>query len=90
MNPITTSLSSKYQVTIPAEIRAELGIDTPDYDIVWLKIPSGEFVLKPRKKLAEGEDPFLRSYGLLAGLSNGNWVDEFIAEKRAEALRENL
>ena len=90
MNPIITSLSSKYQVTIPAEIRAELGIDTPDYDIVWLKIPSGEFALKPRRKLAEGENPFLRNYGILAKYGNGHEVDDFIKEKRAETLKENL
>jgi bifunctional DNA-binding transcriptional regulator/antitoxin component of YhaV-PrlF toxin-antitoxin module len=90
MKKIETAMSSKYQVTIPAEVRAEMGIESPNYDIIWIKIPSGEFVLKPRKKLAKGENPFMRAFGMLAGLGEGDWVDEFIREKREEALRENL
>lgn len=89
MLKIETALSSKYQVTIPAEIRAELGIDSPDYSIVWLKVSNGDIVLKPRKKLAKGENPFLRAFGMLEKYGDGNWVDEYIAEKRAEALKEN-
>lgn len=86
-----TSMSSKYQVTIPAEIRKEMGIDGPDYDIVWIKVPSGKFTINPLKKLAEGENPFYRLYGILENKGGkGDWVDEFIKEKRAEALKENL
>ncbi len=89
MTMYETSMSSKYQVTIPQEVREGLGIDSPDYDIIWIKIPSGDVVLKPRKKLAKGEDPFMRTYGMFAEYGNGSWVDEYIAEKRAEALKEN-
>ena len=82
-------MSSKYQVTIPTEVRAEMGIDSPNYDIVWIKIPSGQFVLKPRRKLGKDENPFLRTFGILADSGNGHEVEDWIKEKRAEALKEN-
>ena len=85
-----SSMSSKYQVTIPADERAELHIDSPDYDIVWIKIPSGDFLIKPRKKLEKDENPFLRVFGMFEGVGGGTVVDEFINEKKEEALRENL
>lgn len=91
MPQIETSMSSKYQVTIPFEIREEIGIDSPDYDIVWIKMPSGHYILKPKKKLGKAENPFLRLYGILAHDDDKtDWVDEFIQEKRIEALKENL
>lgn len=83
-------MSSKYQVTIPADVRAALKIDSPNYDIVWIKIPSGDFVVKPRKKLGKDENPMMRLCGMFAGVGDGHVVDDFIKEKRAEALRENL
>lgn len=89
MKKIETALSSKYQVTIPVEIRAEMGIDSPDYNIVWLKIHNGDIVLKPLKKLAKGENPFMRAFGMLEKYGNGHEVEDYIAEKRAEALKEN-
>lgn len=90
MKHLETSLSSKYQVTIPSEVRQDLGIESPDYDIVWIKIPSGEYVLKPMKKLGKDENPFLRVFGLLEEYGNGHEVDDFLKEKREEALKENL
>jgi bifunctional DNA-binding transcriptional regulator/antitoxin component of YhaV-PrlF toxin-antitoxin module len=89
MKQIETALSSKYQVTIPTEIRAELGIDSPNYNIVWLKIPNGLFAIQPVKKLAKGENPFMRMFGILEKYGNGHEVEDFIAEKRAEALKDN-
>jgi len=85
-----TSMSSKYQITIPAEVRAGMGIDSANYDIVWMKIPSGEFAIIPKKKLGKDENPMMRMSGMFAKYGNGHEVDDFIKEKRAEALRENL
>lgn len=85
-----SSMSSKYQVTIPLEVREGLGIKSPDYDIVWMKIPSGEFSIVPKKKVAKGENPMMRMSGMFAKYGNSHEVDDFIKEKRAEALRENL
>lgn len=84
-----SSLSSKYQVTIPQEVRDGLGITSPDYDIVWIKTPAG-VTIHPRKKLGKDENPFDRLYGILKDKGNGHEVEDFIKEKRAEALRENL
>ncbi len=85
-----SSMSSKYQVTIPLEVREGLGIKSPDYDIVWMKTLEGGVTVYPRKKLQKGENPFFRMYGVLAEYGNGHEVDDFIKEKRAEALKENL
>lgn len=91
MVKIVSPLSSKYQITLPAKIREELGINSPKYDIIWIKIPTGDYILRPVKKLEKDENPFLRVFGLLEGYGgDGNWVDEFIKEKREEALKENL
>lgn len=90
MNVFTSPLSSKNQVTVPTEVREALKIDSPDYEIVWIKISNGDILVHAQKKLAEGENPFLRICGYFGDTGKTDIVGEYLEEKKAEAKRENL
>jgi antitoxin PrlF len=46
------SVTKKYQVTIPKEVREDLGIHSGD-KVVFIKNPQGNWVIMSGKKLAE-------------------------------------
>jgi len=75
-----TTVSSKGQIVLPAELRKKHGIKTGDeLDVVEL---SGSIYLVP---VAEG-DPLDRLQGLLPG--DGYSTEQFLAQRRADEERE--
>jgi AbrB family looped-hinge helix DNA binding protein len=80
------SVNEQGRVTIPAQLRRELGI-TPGSRLV-ASVEDGRLVLEDRRHLLSRiQDEIARS-SAAAGIS-GSAADELIAERRAEAEREN-
>ena len=72
------------RVVLPSDIRAALGLEPGDRMLLSTE-PDGSLRLRPYRAVAK------RGLGLLADLAprGGSMVDELIAERRAEARRED-
>ena len=79
-----TTVDKHGRIVIPAEIRAELGLE-PGEEVSLLVVNGRLQIRNVGRAIEEQVGIGLRMHPELAGLSI---VDEFIAEKRAEAERE--
>ena len=69
----TSRLTSKYQATIPADVRAELGIKAGDR-IAWLV--EGEGAVSVRRAEDGPDDPNWRDVTLVDSRTHGEWLSE--------------
>ena len=77
-------IGERGRLVLPAAVRAELGLE-PGTRLLLRTEPDGSLRLRPYRVVAE------QGRGLLAGLAPAgeSMVDELLAERRAEAAREN-
>lgn len=76
------SVNDQGRVTIPAQLRRELGIEPGSSIIAY--VDDGRLILEPRAHLVARIQRAARG----SRTGHGNVVDELIAERRAEAIRE--
>lgn len=74
------------KIVIPAELRRELGIKDGD-SVILERDESGGFVLKTRAQVVQEVRAAFRAMRQ-PGVDYGSVVDELIADRRAEAARE--
>jgi AbrB family looped-hinge helix DNA binding protein len=85
MNVQRGKLVSGGRLQVPADIRRELGLK--DGDAVTMEVVDGRLQIRPyRDTLARIQARFRKH--LPQGVSAASVVDEFIAERRAEAEKE--
>ena len=82
INVITKKVEAKKSVKVPIEILSELGLEEGD-SVVFLKKASSWIITTRSKFLVEAQE-----YAKTLGLDEYT-VDDFIAERRAEALKES-
>lgn len=82
-NTITTRIANGGRVVIPAEYRRILGLN--EGDEVTLTLVDGEVRLIPRLQSLRRAQAIVARY---AAGDDGNWADELIAERQAEAARD--
>ncbi len=73
------------RVVVPKEYRQKLGIKEGD-EVIWTEV-DGQIVLTSRRQQIERAQQLCAA--LFAGQAERSLVDELIAERRAEALRED-
>jgi AbrB family looped-hinge helix DNA binding protein len=78
------TIGDRGRLVLPAAMRSELGL-VPGARLVVDVEPDGSLKLRPFRAVAEA------SRGMLADVGDPNvsWTDELIAERRAEAARED-
>lgn len=79
------SVNGQGRVTIPAQLRRELGIE-PGSSIT-AYVDDGRLILEPRTHLV-ARDARIQRPARTSGTGRGSMVDELIAERGAEATRE--
>jgi AbrB family looped-hinge helix DNA binding protein len=80
-----TTVSQGGRVVIPKPYREKLGVGEGD-EVIWEE-SDGQIVLTSRKMQIERAQRFFNA--LMADYKGGSLVDELIAERRAEAARED-
>lgn len=80
----TATMSQGGRVVVPKEYRQKLGIKEGD-EVIWTEV-DGQIVLTSRKMQLEQSRRFFDE--LMADYQGPSLVDELIAERRAEAARE--
>jgi AbrB family looped-hinge helix DNA binding protein len=80
----TATMSQGGRVVVPKLYREKLGIKEGD-EVIWTEI-DGQIVLTSRLRQIERAQQFFDT--LIADYKGGSLVDELIAERRAEAARE--
>ena len=80
----TSILSQGGRVVVPKSYRAKLGIKEGD-EVIWIEV-DGQIVLTSRLMQIQRAQRFFDA--LLADYKGNSLVDELIAERRAEAARE--
>lgn len=78
-------MSQGGRVVVPKEYRQKLGIKEGD-EVIWTEV-DGQLVLTSRKQQIERAQQLCAA--LFAGQPERSLVDELIAERRAESLRED-
>jgi len=76
---LTSTISSKGQVTIPLEVRRRLGLQTGDQ--VEFVFEGGQTVVKP---LRTENNPFLEDIGKFPGFQSTEDINAWISEMRDE------
>ncbi|NIJ06427.1 AbrB family looped-hinge helix DNA binding protein [Sphingomonas vulcanisoli] len=74
------------KIVIPAELRREIGIKDGD-SLIIERDESGHLVLKTYRQVTQEVQAFFRK---AVGGPNGSAVDELIAERQAEAARDDI
>lgn len=77
---LTSTVSSKGQITIPQEVRQRLGIH--EGDRVIFEVESGRTVLRP---VREGQDPFVAWAGAFPAFDNREEIGDWIRQMREDA-----
>ena len=85
----TSTISSQFQVTIPAWVRKKLHLNAKS-ELVWIEYRPGEISVLPKAKVDE-KNPLLKLCGILKdqGADDRQIVDEFLKEKKHEIESEN-
>lgn len=81
----TATMSQGGRVVVPKPLREKLGVKEGD-EVIWTEV-DGQIVLTSRKLQVERAQRFFAE--LMADYKGGSLVDELIAERRAEAARED-
>lgn len=81
----TSTMSQGGRVVVPKPYREKLGVKEGD-EVIWTEI-DGQIVLTSRLRQIERAQKFFDV--LMADYKGGSLVDELIAERRAEAARED-
>jgi len=81
----TSKLSQGGRVVIPREFREKLGVGEGD-SVIWTEV-DGQIVLTSRLAQIKRAQRFFAE--LMADYTGGSLVDELIAERRAEAARDD-
>lgn len=81
----TAVMSQGGRVVVPKALREKLGVKEGD-EVIWTEI-DGQVVLTSRLRQIERAQRFFAE--LMAGYQGVSLVDELIAERRAEAARED-
>lgn len=76
---LTSTVSSKGQITIPQEVRQRLGLN--EGDRVVFEVESGKTVLKP---LREGQDPFVAWAGAFPAFEDREKIGDWIRQMRED------
>jgi antitoxin PrlF len=85
MNIQRGKLVSGGRLQVPADIRRALGLK--DGDTVTMEIVDGRLQIRPYRDVIADVQARMRAH-LPPGVTGASVVDEFIAERRAEAERE--
>jgi antitoxin PrlF len=80
---LTSTISSKGQVTVPLEIRQRLGLQAGDQ--IEFVVDQGRTILRPARP---AENPFLQFVGALPVFSTRQEVNEWVANLRDEEDRD--
>ncbi len=75
------TVGERGRIVLPSSVRTALGL-TPGTRMVLSTEPDGSLRLRPYRAVAE------QNRGLYAGTEGGPLVDELLADRRAEAQRE--
>lgn len=81
----TAIMSQGGRVVVPKQYREKLGVKAGD-EVIWTEV-DGQIVLTSRRQQLERAERFFDQ--LMAGYAGGSLADELIAERRAEAARED-
>lgn len=81
----TSTMSQGGRVVVPKSYREKLGIKEGD-EVIWTEI-DGQIVLTSRLRQIERAQQFFDV--LMEDYKGGSLVDELVAERRAEAARED-
>lgn len=81
----TATMSQGGRVVVPKLLREKLGVKEGD-EVIWTEV-DGQIVLTSRKLQIERAQGFFAA--LMADYNGGSLADELIAERRAEAARED-
>ena len=81
----TATMSQGGRVVVPKRYREKLGVKEGD-EVIWTEA-DGQIVLTSRRLQIERAERFFSE--LMADYAAGSLADELIAERRAEAMRED-
>jgi len=81
----TATMSQGGRVVVPKQYREKLGVKEGD-EVIWTEV-DGQIVLTSRRQQLEQARRFFDK--LMDGYAGGSLADELIAERRAEAARED-
>ncbi len=77
--PLSSTISSKGQITVPLEIRQRLGLNPGDR--VEFVVEQGRTILRPAR---QNENPFQKYAGVLPTFSTNEEVNTWVRDLRAE------
>lgn len=82
----SATMSQGGRVVVPKPLREKLGVKAGD-EVIWPEVDGQIVVLTSRKLQVERSQRFFAE--LMADYQGGSLADELIAERRAEAARED-